>query len=54
MHNKRLEKTVVKVGYGALFAMLMGLTYRLNKRTEEYIDEKYEREHGVKKKSKLI
>lgn len=50
MQNKKIEKLVVKAGYGALISLMLGIVYKQGEKINETLDRKYERDHGIKTK----
>ena len=48
MKNKKFEKLLVKASIAAAISTLLGFIYKVGERTSDKVDEKYEREHGVK------
>ena len=48
MKNKKIEKFLVKAGFGAIISLMLGILYKQGEKIDEIIDKKYEKEHGVK------
>lgn len=48
MKNKKLERLIVKLGVIALGTLACGAAYRSAQMAENAVDEKYEKNHGIK------
>lgn len=48
MKNKKLERIFVKLGIMALGTLACGAAYRAAQSAEDAVDNKYEKQHGIK------